>query len=83
MLKAASKNSCIPRHGVPSGMSRLHPEHTDSAPRDLLVAADVLTRQEPDEEEDDEEDDGNGKDDEGDEDDDDDDDDENDDGYSE
>lgn len=80
VLKLRSKSSCIPRHGVPSGMSRLHPEHTDSAPPDLLVAADVLKRQEPDEEEDEEEDDHNGKDDEDDEDDD---DDENDDGYSE
>jgi hypothetical protein len=56
-------------------MSRSHPEC--SAPLDLSVAADVLTRQEPDEEEDEEEDKGNGKEDGDDE------DDTNDDGYSE
>ncbi len=41
--------------GVPSGMSRIHPECLDSDPSDRSVAADVLLRQEPDEEEDEEE----------------------------
>jgi hypothetical protein len=56
-------------------MSRIDPEHADSTPPDLLVAAGILTRQEPDEDEDEEEaeDDGNDEDDDG----------ENDDGYSE
>jgi hypothetical protein len=62
-----------PYPGVPSSMSRMHPECPDSGPSDQW-AADVLLREEPDEEEDEEEDDGRT---------DDDDDDENDDGYSE
>jgi hypothetical protein len=49
------------QHGVPSDMSRITSRTPDSGAADLLVAADVLMRQEPDEEEDDEEDDGNGK----------------------
>jgi hypothetical protein len=47
--------------GVPSGISRIHPERPDSDPSDRSVAADVLLRQEPDEEEDEEEDEGDGK----------------------
>jgi hypothetical protein len=60
-------------------MSRIDPEHADSTPPDLFVAADILTREEPDEDDDEDDDDGNGKGEE----DDDDDDGENDDGYSE
>jgi len=56
--------------GVPLGMGGILPESPDSDPSDLLVAVDVLVREEPDEEEDD------GKKDNGD-------DDEDDDGYSE
>jgi hypothetical protein len=66
--------------GVPLGMSSIHPECPDSDPSDVLVAADVLLRQEPDEEEDEEEDEGDGD---GKEREDDDDDDKDDDGYSE
>ena len=42
--------------GVPSDMSRIHPECPDSDPSDRSVAADVLLRQEPAEEEDEEDD---------------------------
>ncbi len=59
------------------GVSRIHPECTDSDPSDRSVAADVLLRQEPAEEEDEEEDEGDGDGKEDDE------DDCNDDGYSE
>jgi len=71
-------NACVCRgvRGVPLGMSRIHPECSDSDPSDRSVAADVLLRQEPDEEEDEEEDEGDDKKD-------DDDDDKEDDGYSE
>ena len=65
------------REGVPSDMSRIHPECPDSDSSDRSVAADVLLRQEPAEEEEEEEDEGDGCDEE------DDDDDETDDGYSE
>jgi|HubBroStandDraft_3_1064219.scaffolds.fasta_scaffold2389445_1 hypothetical protein len=81
-----SQNSRIPQRGVPLDMSRIHPEHNDSAPPDLFVAADILTREEPDEDDDEDDDDGNGNGngkDEEDDDDDEDDDEENDDGYSE
>ena len=36
-------------------MSRIHAEYPDSDPSDLLVAADILLRQEPDEHEEEEE----------------------------
>jgi hypothetical protein len=43
------------------GISRMHPECSDSGRSDRSVAADVLLRQEPDEEEDEEEGEGDGK----------------------
>ncbi|MFZ0948408.1 MAG: hypothetical protein WBW70_07160, partial [Candidatus Sulfotelmatobacter sp.] len=52
--------------GVPSGMSRIHPECPGSDPSDRSVAADVLLRQEPDEEEEEDEDDDDKEDDHGD-----------------
>ena len=58
------------------GMSRIHPESSDSDRPDQSIAADVLLRQKPDEEEDEEEDEGDGEEN-------DDDDDTADDGYSE
>jgi hypothetical protein len=59
---------CKRPRGLPSDMSRKHPECADSAPPDRSLAADVLLRQEPDEEEDEEEDEGNRKEDDEDED---------------
>ena len=61
--------------GVRLGMTRIHPERSDSDLSDHALATDVLLRQEPDEEEDEEEDEGDRKEDDEDED--------TDDGYSE
>jgi len=67
-------NACVCQgaRGVPSDMSRIHPECTDSDAADRSVAADVLLRQEPDEEEDEEEGEDDGKEDDADDDEDDD-----------
>ena len=48
-------------YGVPSGMSRIHPECSESDPSNRSVAADVFLRHEPEEEEDEEEGDGKEK----------------------
>ena len=64
---SAHCRSATEYEGVRLGMTRIHPERSDSDLSDHSLAADVLLRQEPDEEEDEEEDEGDDKEDDDDE----------------